>query len=350
MTATHQTLLAKLQPMFSNRAEDIAVEALGHILSGSDAARQVLLDMLAAGGAHVGEIAQIRTQVSGDEGTRPDLAGFDQDGRERVLIEAKFWAGLTENQPVAYLERLPANKPSVLLFVAPAARIDLLWAELGRRVSESKSGISLDPDIAAAGMRGATAAGKRHLMLTSWANLLDRMAGPAAAAADSHAATDIQQLRGLTDRQDHDAFLPLRSEELGLEFPRRMLGLQRLVDDATDRAIAAEWASTKGLKVTPQAWGYGRYLRLSGASAWFGISFYDWARTQPTPLWLWFSNPPEETLHALASLRRRNPPELFDYDGLCVPIALPVAAEYDAVLDAVVKRLEEIARLLGTTG
>lgn len=350
MTAARQTLLAKLQPLFSERAEDIAVEALGHILSESDAARQALLDMIAAGGANVGQLAQTRTQVSGEEGSRPDLAGCDYDGEERLLIEAKFWAGLTENQPVAYLERLQKSEPSVLLFIAPAARIDSLWAELCRRVSESKSRISLNLDVEATELCRASVGGERHMMLTSWANLLDRLAAPVAAAGDSYTVTDIHQLRGLTEQQDLEEFLPLRSEELGLEFPRRVLALRRLVDDATARAVTCEWANTKGLKVTPREWGYGRYLRLYSTVAWLGLSFDDWVWTHPTPLWLWFSNPAEETRRALAPLRRSNPPDLVDTDGLLVPISLPIGVEYDAVLDAVVARLEEVARLLGPTG
>ena len=118
MTAHHQTLLAKLAPKFGPQTENLAVDALGHILSGSKAARLALSKMIEAGGAVVGEIAQVRTQAAGKEGERPDLAGFDRDGRERVLIEAKFWAGATEM--LAHLERqgllasAPANsrKPS----------------------------------------------------------------------------------------------------------------------------------------------------------------------------------------------------------------------------------------------
>ena len=50
--------------------------------------------------------------------TRPDLVGLDRTmGKECVLIEAKFWAGLTDRQPKAYLDRLDPGK--ALLFVAP---------------------------------------------------------------------------------------------------------------------------------------------------------------------------------------------------------------------------------------
>ena len=85
MTAHNRTLLAKLAPMFGAQTENLAVAALGHILWGSQAARRALSDLLAAGGATVGAIAQVRTQATGQEGERPDLAGFDRDGRERVL-------------------------------------------------------------------------------------------------------------------------------------------------------------------------------------------------------------------------------------------------------------------------
>ena len=45
-------------------------------------------------------------------------------------MEAKFWAGLTENQPNACLARLPLDERSaVLLFVAPEATTQFDHAE-----------------------------------------------------------------------------------------------------------------------------------------------------------------------------------------------------------------------------
>ena len=217
MTANRKTLFAKLAPQFSVQTENVAVEALGHILSGSEAARSALAEVLLAGGADLGRIAQVRTQVIGKESERPDLVGFDQDGEKRLLIEAKFWAGLTEAQPVAYLESL-TETPSALLFVAPEARLDSLWAEVCRKTS--KSGISLDlSGDGADGLRSAAVNDGLYLLLTSWRSLLSRMAAKAAHAADSHAEADLRQLQGLCEWEDGEAFLPLRAEEFGLEFP-----------------------------------------------------------------------------------------------------------------------------------
>ena len=129
------TLLAKLARLncFERKKEDVAVEVLGHILSTSEPARAALSDLVAAGGAPVGRIDRVETQVRGPMGARPDLAGYyDESDREHVLIEAKFEAKLTPNQRKGtYLKRLRPRKrqPAVVLFVAPAERHEMLWTD-----------------------------------------------------------------------------------------------------------------------------------------------------------------------------------------------------------------------------
>ena len=80
---------------------------------------------------------QFRTQHS-VENVRPDMWGFD-GGSPRVFIENKFWAGLTENQPVNYLQHLAEyEQPSLLLMVAPEARQDTIWHELTGRLHKAE--------------------------------------------------------------------------------------------------------------------------------------------------------------------------------------------------------------------
>ncbi len=91
MSTHRQTLLAKLAPMFGAQTENLAVAALGHILSESGAARRALRDVIAAGGVDVGEIASVRThQATGEQGERPDLyvapAGYTWWGTCACLI------------------------------------------------------------------------------------------------------------------------------------------------------------------------------------------------------------------------------------------------------------------------
>ncbi len=352
MTAKRRTLLAQLAPMFGPQTENLAVEALGHILSGSEAARSALSELLQAGGAEVGQVAQVRTQDAGEDGARPDLVGSDQNGEDRVLIEAKFWAGLTANQPGGYLKQLElAPQPSALLFVAPARRLDSLWPALCR-LSESATDVALDSDAEV--LRSARIGAGPYLMITSWRGLLGRMAAKVSGAADSHTETDIRQLQGLAEQQDKEAFLPLRREELGPQLPRRVIDLTGIVDDTVARVRKTEWVSTKGAKMVGTAASYGIWLKFPRAEAafgkfgsYFGVSYGHWARYRDTPLWLWFWDTPADLRRRLEQLRDRNRLELVGTGKkLHIPIELPVAKERGAVLDAVADRLLSIARLI----
>lgn len=350
MNEKRTPLLAKIFPMFSARTEDVAVEALGYILNGSQPARDALSDVLQSGGAEVGRIAEVQTQFTLDDGACPDLAAFNEDGSVRILIEAKFWAGLTENQPVTYLRHLLQEpKTSALLFVAPHARRESLWAELERRIKEADFSVSFKTEKKQEEILSARSGEKHWLILTSWTNLLDRMAAKISAAGDTQTSADIVQLRGLAAQEDASAFMPLRAEELGPDIPRRLMGLKTLVDQATRRLHRSGYVSLKGLKATPQKTGYIRYVRLAGTGASFGIDFSKWATLRDTPLWLvlrgWKGTKPLDEVSAnLDSFRRLDPPELFEMGRyLVMPIELPLGVEQNAVLDAIVDRLTEIA-------
>ena len=316
------TLLAHLTPILTDRVEDTAVEALGYILSKSPSSRSALNRVLRSAVADLNSIERVRTQVTGDTGARPDLVGFDEHDKERVLIEAKFWAGLTENQPNGYLKRLPTDGPSALLFVAPEARRDTLWAELQRRATAELNDSSEENGLRSAKVCGS----QRFLMLTSWRSLLGQMANQSSEAGESSTQIDIRQLQGLTERMDEEAFLPLQSMELAPSFARRMLGLNRLIDDATQRGIRDKWISTKGLAVAAHTTGYGRWIRLYGETAWFGVNVWSWAQKAETPIWVEFS-------------RKKMP------DGESnIPVRLRVGVEYEAVLDEVVEELKNIGQ------
>ena len=322
MTTQH-TLFAQIVPMFG-QTEVAATAALRHILEQSESARSALERMLLDAGVETGPLTRFQTEAIGEEGERVDLVCYDEHGTERVLIEAKFWAGLTDNQPNTYLARLPENTPSALLFVAPAQRIETLWPELQRRAEEHHE-LTVTSDTPTSGeLRGLSVDSNGHkMMLTSWRAVLMQMESQASLAGDRAAVRDIEQLLGLTERMDSDAFLPIHSDELGQEFPRRVLNLNRLVDDATDRAIKTDWAEAGG-RATPQRFGYGRYFRFGGVSVWFGVHFVHWAETGQTPLWL--------------------QPQQGDY--LWHPIDLPTGVEYDNVIDRVVEQLHLTGQLL----
>ena len=205
------------------------------------------------------------------------MVGLDRNNKPAVIIEAKFWAALTENQPNAYLNRLPQK--GVLLFVAPAQRIESLWAELRKlaKVTQPR------PDDEKTEFKSVMV-GKRYLM-PDQLEISSRMAGdggrlPFEKRGSGIARTCRQARSGCVFADTPDEFAP--------EIPRRMLNLITLVDDAVTRAKNDGSISTPVRSVVPQATGYGRYVFVAEAGAWFGIDFARWARADypDTPLWL----------------------------------------------------------------
>ncbi len=303
--ADSRTLLEHLALTCTNQRENVANDALCHILSSSESARLALQEMLRDGGAEVGSLARVSSQV--DLGQKiPDLEAFDEHGERRVLIEGKFWAELTKNQPVEYLKALPKNEPTALLFVAPSSRSESLWPELRERVRKAKN-IDWQAEMKTSDMKSAAAGGTRRLMLTSWKALLSRMEAYAQDADDEQTKASLRQLRGLTDRMDTDVFLPLKPDELGPECARRLLGLNRLIDDATQRAREEGWLK----RLTAASWpdGYGRGVSLGGTELRLAISSDLWVDHPVTPLWLRFASNVDE-------MRRKLGPVLLEQERL----------------------------------
>ena len=274
-------------------------------------------------------IARVATQVEEEDGSRPDMTGYDETGVKRLLVESKFWASLQERQASGYLERLNLERsPTALLFIAPESRLETLWTEIVRQIGEESPDISLRPEPPVNGWRSAMVDGvSRRLALVSWDRLLGDMAERT--AGDASAVEDIRQLRGLTRSQDGDAFLPIRAEELSPDFARRSLGYRHLVNDVVARGVSQGWMSIENLQATPQWYGYGRYFWLvetdetkEWESFWFGVNHVRWARRGDTPLWM-----------------RR-----YSDSAWSPPIYLKVGVEYHELLDDVTSQVKKMAR------
>ncbi|MXZ24997.1 MAG: hypothetical protein F4Y80_09055 [Caldilineaceae bacterium SB0665_bin_21] len=197
-----QTLLDFIARRYTSHLEDAATDALYFILSRSETALATLADFLGDGQAPL-PIADVQSQLVLELGAMPDLTCIDAGGNVVALIESKFWAPLTKNQPVTYWKELSANQPSALLFLAPDDRVnpdsqDSLWKELLKRLG--KAGHELDISHLGCNLKTATGkGGHRRLVLASWSLLLDLVAQQVSAAGDQRTSFEIDQLRGLAE-------------------------------------------------------------------------------------------------------------------------------------------------------
>ena len=272
-------LLADLVSSFPGRTEDIATEALCHIFRHSVACMKALNDVVKSGVRGVNLIDSVKTQVIGVDGTRPDLVCCDEPGQERVLIEVKFWAPLTANQPNGYIERLPQDGPAVLMFLVPDDRVRYLWPQLRKRVHELGPVKEIDAERRCVRISGS----QRHLMVVSWGSLLDAMAARSSDSGERSTVTQIRQLRSLAEHAADQGPKPFPSGTEPDMSEERLHQYRRLVDAATEEGINQGWADRKGLHRARKSYGYGRYISLCGAVVWFGINADLFETTRETP-------------------------------------------------------------------
>ena len=331
-------LLAYLVSSFPGRTEDIATEALCHVFRHSDACVEALGDVVQSGVRDIDPIDTVNTQVIGHDGTRPDLVCFDETGRERVLIEVKFWAGLTANQPNAYIKRLPEDRPAVVMFLVPEDRVRSLWPQLRKRLRRE---FGLDEEIDAERRCVRISGSQQHLMVVSWGGLLDAMAARSSDSDEPGPVTQIRQLRSLARYADKGAFKPIPpGSESGTDSEMRLRQYRRLVDAATEEGINQGWADRKGLRATPKRYGYGRYIRLHGTVVWFGINTDLFETTGETPLWVSRHHSYTDEPDVSREIGKEDQDWYRKHDRHWFPIDLRRDAEYPQVLAGVIDSLK----------
>jgi hypothetical protein len=342
-----------IQKRFSQVNEDVATDALAFILNSSESARNGMIKLLRGLDPNMPNL-QFRVQQT--EGSiRPDMWGYDNE-EPHVYIENKFWAGLTDNQPVYYLNELAKyTKPTVLLVVVPGAREQTICRELKKRIADANiSGTGQDIDAGGIVYSFTTDNGP-ILAVTSWTRLLSIL--ELEVADDPSARSDLLQLQSLCELADSDAFLPLSSEEVtDQRSPATIIQLGTVVQTAVDVAVNKGIVNIEGLM--PQAnWErVGRYAKFSnknGVGFWIGIHFRFWKKYGGTPLWVVFSSSAFGLAPKVRSLlesqaSRQGIFTVFDNDEDEFAIAIDIlpGEEKDLVVRGIIDRLQMIANVL----
>ncbi|MDB4430012.1 hypothetical protein N9283_04320 [Akkermansiaceae bacterium] len=340
-----------VQKRFSQVNEDVATDALAYVLESSPAASNGMRKLLCG---LVPDLAALKFKTQEAEGViRPDMWGYE--GTEpRVFIENKFWAGLTDNQPVNYLKQLATySKPSILLVVAPTPRLHTLWRELQRRVMDAGFSLDCPQDTVGIHSSARTSIGP-ILAVTSWDNILSALEHET--IDDPEARGDLVQLRALCDAADIDAFSPLSREELtDQRTPALVLELNSIWEGVSALGVARGIIDHKRLRPQASSERIGRYTSFAGdadeddkAGAWFGLHFRLWKKHGMTPLWAVFhssdfgrADAVQAALESWAS--KEGVFTSTDTDGsFVIAFDIPAAEEKDSVVEAVLERFEQM--------
>lgn len=345
------TLFGHLAAKFYQHPENLATESLHYILQRSGHAKKALLELFNTTGITITEEVKYESQVIGEDHSIPDLVGLDENGEHIVIIESKFWAGLTKNQPTAYVDRLAKGNNAILVFIAPYLRFDTLWPELLRRCQNNSFNLPETKEIGKEFIYINLQSGQ-VLSLISWRLILSSLIRELESASQNQLVNDALQLKGLCDQMDSEAFLPLQSEELSSNIGTRIYEFCELVDIVIKKLKTMKICNTKGLRAGGGFGYYLRYFKLQnfGCSLQFNASL--WSELRETPLWLTVKSKDWEysttAKKLLSKLEFEIPPRLIDYenDALYIPIYLPTGVEQEGVVESVIEQLKEIDNLL----
>ena len=273
------SLLAHLYSRIRGSQEDVATLALQYLLSQAVPLNEGFTALVSSAlGVEFGSQLQYACQSVGENLERPDMVGTDETGREVLLCEMKFYAGLTQNQPSAYLDRLLEENGKGLVFICPKARQTNLWAKL--------CSLCKDRQVEKIGAHCVSVDGIRMGILT-WGDVVDVLKQRSAAMGKYQ--EDVYQLEGYCAQLDSDAFIPFDSEELSAESAKRIQRLYDVVDEVTNLICADTRynAKTKGIASSYRT-GYERKISIDG----FNLSLvYDrdlWKSdaSVETPFWV----------------------------------------------------------------
>ncbi|MBQ2941543.1 MAG: hypothetical protein IJD97_04835 [Clostridia bacterium] len=277
------SLLAHLYPHIRGSQEDIATYSLQYLLSQSKALNIAFTKRIA-------DIIHIKTEETllyvcqatgkGEEKERPDMAGLNMEGKEEVLCEIKFYATLTANQPITYLDRLNDNGGKGLLFVCPAIRRTNLWAKLKELCSMRKIEEIDENCIMVDGI---------SLGITTWNEIITLLKNVASSVA-IELVSDIQQLEGYCNQIDNDAFIPFSAGDISAEMANKGERYYQVIDEVIELFCADKnhQTSKKGVKATGYRKGYTRSLYIDGMTFTLNYDRDMWKNPEcvETPFWV----------------------------------------------------------------
>jgi len=273
------SLLGQFYTRIRGSQEDLASEGLAYILQRSPASRLALNRLIKSDCSLEFDDLTYTTQNIGDKLERPDVSGRNASDIEVLIIEAKFWAALTDNQPLVYLSRLGSN--SMLMFVCPTLRVRPVFDEIHRRIQSSSlickvktenHSISFDEN--------------KHLIVKTWDEVLNTIRTQLIQENESVLLSDVNQIIGLCEAIDSNSFQPFQAEEFAPSVAKRINSYNDIIDKVVDELKHGGQADTQSLKASPQKNGYTRYFRMASLGFSLSVRFDLWERYADTPFWL----------------------------------------------------------------
>ena len=317
------------------RGEPETTKALAYILGRQAGIVEAFVGLLGSAGVSFYP-GLVESERSDDGVSRPDIRIFDKDGVLRVLVENKFWAGLTAAQPVEYLKTLPESVPCGLLFVVPKQRVDTILTELKTRCLEA--GFDVGQASGEDGRVMCMPVGARSVLVADWGSVVEVLEE---AAYGQEMRSDVLQFRKLVESLANlDAFPALRSEEVtSVEVPKRIMNYIDLINSIGSGLAEKGIAQSNPRGVLEPVSFYRLLTRPNGNIAWLTLSFDAWRGSGGvSPLWLWLNR---DSCSNFDEIEKLSDDVYISGGNKYIPIRLKLGIERDRVIKDAVEQVCE---------
>ncbi|MBM3143405.1 MAG: hypothetical protein FJ010_00270 [Chloroflexi bacterium] len=311
-------ILAYIASNFISEYENVANSSIAYLLNEYPAARAALKSLLASDNVPT----YYKTELSTTSNGRPDVTGIDINGNKTVIIEGKFWANLTPNQPKNYLKELSGS--GKILFLAPGTRCASLKTEIEKRLNGENE----------------------KVIISSWDNFLALIERENSEQYSHRLDADLLQIRELCQKMDAEGMPPLSASDLDPMNGRRVSQFADVIDECNLLLRKREKFNFKGLKTTPTKYGNGFYFRIFSFGCYLAFDSHKWfVRGNHAPIWLnirkdngsqWSES--EQIVHALRYFDARN---AYDSDyGIELQPGMDKSQVVNHIIDKVTEVLE----------
>lgn len=349
------SILVDLLPYFKDKPENIATRGLHSVLKYPEVLSG-LRSFLKSRFNWELSIEYVDVQVSQGAGGRPDLVGANSTRESILFCEVKFWAGLTENQPVSYLRELSPG--GLLVFIAPKARKAKLWLELRDKLRSD--GLLQDDNGFSITQNGTELIriGQKYLAFVAGTDLLKWLYETAQTAGRKELSCDIYQLQMLWEAYDTPD-LPLIDESIlnNAELACLINGFANLPTKIADAVIRLPDAARGQRSVAGGVCTWVDNVRIGRLKGWVIYSPPNWKAYGRSPIWFESNNnrqyvPEPATWKAIETefAKRAGQAKPFasksgDWPGsIAVPLMIKPNAIETEVVSSIVEQLCSLAK------
>ncbi len=347
--APPKSFFAYIARQYGKKLEDVVTDALAYLVLRRGIRHAIDGFLESRFDYRFSALAELRPapRKRGEGGDIPDIGFIDENQRCRIIFESKLWSGLTQKQPVSYLEHCLRSEEDMLLFIVPDSGRNYYWEKIEARC-KGELALLEGTRLFLAKTQGRI---QRWVAVASWGELVSCLRS--AEEGEIEVRMLLDEMERSCEMANKEKIEPLSaSETCSTQVAKRVGNYMALADRIAAESgpdfDCGEWKKKNSGVDRIGAW-WGHYGDIGGYQVWIGVDTGLWTELSITPVWLEFDEPAEvERLGKVFGrwVAEKNCFVKEDALRLVFPIGLKSGVLEDEIVDDAIGQVKKIAKQL----